>query len=277
MNLIEEIFGRLKYHSRARSLVVMAICCCICINGFAQLVYLTDSRSISGSASASGLVAPPVYYTVSYSGYSGSATPSAPFADFQGGASGTAIYVGGFSNPINGQVSLFTNTATITDVQKSFLHSQELYFNSSEFGSGSPSSANGWSAQALSSLKVTFSVSDPVTYNLIVQGLGDPIASFDSYNLSSANQGVLASGDTRTMIQMQDYGNRLSYSGTFNPGDVYTLTLESQGGANGPAPFGDGGGLLADLVVPEPSMTALAGLAFLIFLLRPHRMRQRRK
>lgn len=274
MNLVREIFGRLKHHKRLQSLAVVAFCCCVCANGFAQLIYLTDSRSISGTATSSGTVAPPAFFTISYTPFSGSAAPSTPFADFQGNASGTAIYVGGFSNPTTGQLSQFTNTATISAGQNSFLHSQELYFGSSEFGSGS--STYGWSAQATSSLQVTFSVSAPLAYSLAVQGSGDPLATYDSYNLSSANLGVLVNGNTQTMLQANDYGERLNYSGIFNPGDIYTLTLGSQGGAIGPAPYGDGGGFLADLtVVPEPSITALAGLAFLIFLLRTHRIRRR--
>lgn len=279
MNLRGEIFGRLKYLRRARSLAVMAFCCCICVNGFAQLVYLTDSRSVSGSASIE--TNGPPYYVISYSGYSGSAAPSAPFADFQGSASGTATLVSGilFTNPNTGQLlPPTTNTATVNAFQNSFLHSGELYFNSTEHGSASET-ANGWIAQGSSSLQVTFSVSAPVAYNLGVLGLGDPSASYDSYNLSSANQGMLVNGNTGTMEQAEDYGNRLNYSGTFSPGDVYTLTLGS-GGGDGGGPgyfntFGDGGGLLVDLTVPEPSTTALAGLAFLILIVRARRIGQR--
>jgi hypothetical protein len=274
MNLLEEIFGRLKRHRRVRSLVVMAFYCCVSINGFAQLIYLTDTRSVSGSASfGTNQYGTPPFYIASYSGYSGSASPSGPFADFQGSVIGSAILATGITNPNTGQVlPPITNTATIGANQSSFLHSQELYYQSGEFAS--PSSANGWVATGDSSLQVTFSVAAPVAYNLSVLGLGDPLGSSDSYNLSSANLGALMNGNTGTMLQANDYGIRLNYSGTFNPGDVYTLTLDSHGGAIGPAQFGDGGGLQVDLVVPEPSMTALEGLAFLIFLLRPRRMRK---
>lgn len=260
MKLLEESFERLKYLRRVRSLVVMAVSCCVCINGFGQLIYLTDSRSVSGSAS---LTYGSQYPT--YSPFSSSATPSAPFADFQGNASGTAGYV-----DTNGTIPYIT--ATVQADQNSFLHSQELYYRSDEYGS-SPTGQGEFDTQGNSSLQVTFQVASPVAYNLNIEPTGDPIASGDVISLSSSSQGVLISENTSIGVPGEflqwDYPNK--FSGTFTPGNTYTLSLESGGGNNAIQYFTDGGGLLVDLTVPEPSMTALTGLAFLIFLLRANR------
>jgi hypothetical protein len=266
MKLVEEIFGRFKRRMWIRCSVAVAFCCFVCGNGFAQLDYLTDSRSVSGTATLniSQYQSPP-YFVSSYSPFSGSAMPSAPFADFDGNAGGTATFVGGFTNPVNHQVIPASFSASLSAGQNSFLHPQELSFTSGEFGS---SSTDGglWSAMGTSSLQVTFTVTSPMSFNLSVLGTGNPLSSWDSYNLSSSSQGVLASGDTGTMRQAQDYGVRINYSGTFSPEDVYTLTLDSQGGYTGMGFINDGGGLVVDMTVPEPSVTGLAGLAFLIFL-----------
>lgn len=271
MNLLEKSFERLKSARRFQSLVVVAVSCCVCVNGFGQLIYLTDSRSVSGSASVTDVSqynsAP--YYTTSYTGdYSGSASPSSTFADFNGNANGTATFQGGISG-----VEPMTISTAVTSTQDSFLHPQELYFSSSASVSGSPwpiygSPTSQWWGQANSSLQVTFMVSAPVAFNLIVEGTGDPLAAGGTYNLSSSAQGALVNGNTDTLSYYGEYGVPVKYSGTFDPGNIYTLSLTSGGGL-------DGGGFLADLTVPEPSMTSLAGLAFLIFLLRAQRIGRR--
>jgi hypothetical protein len=280
VNFSKRIFRRLKYLRRVQSLFVMAFLCCVAVNGFAQLIYLTDTRSISGSASIAGGVPTedqtPPFYLNSYSPFSGSAMPSAPFADFQGSASGTGTLTFAYSNSATGQLIPFSNSGEVDARQTSFLHPQELYFSSTEFGSTPGTESSQWTAQGSSFLQVTFTVSAPTPYTLTCTGTGDPIASYLSYNLSGADQSVLVNGDTSTMFnsRFQEYGVPFIYTGSFNPGDVYTLTLQSQGGFIGSGPNGDGGGFVADLVVPEPSMTAFAGLAFLIFLLQAYRMRQ---
>jgi hypothetical protein len=101
-----------------------------------------------------------------------------------------------------------------------------------------------------------------------LQGTGDPLAASDSFSLSSSGQGALFSGNTSSMLQNNQYGTAIDFSGAFTPGNTYTLTLDSQGSL-------DGGGLTADLIVPEPSIAALAGLAFVIFLLRVRFINQR--
>lgn len=71
---------------------------------------------------------------------------------------------------------------------------------------------------------------------------------------------MLVTGDTGQMLQEQQYGIPIYYSGTFVPGDVYMLDLYSAGAL-------DGGGLVVDLVVtPEPGSTSLAGLGLLMAL-----------
>jgi hypothetical protein len=193
------------------------------------------------------------------------------FADFLGNANGSAIFQGGLNLP-GGRQSLMTISSMVTASQNSFLHSQELYFSAFESSSSSPGSlgqpSSQWWAQGGSSLQVSFQVLSPVAFNLTLLGTGDPLASRDDFSLSSSGQGVLFGGSTDSMLQHLQYGTAIDYSGTFTPGNTYTLTFDSQGSL-------DGGGLTADLVVPEPSMAALVGLAFVIFLLRVRCIHQR--
>jgi hypothetical protein len=264
INLLEAFFERLKYFRRVQIWVVVAICCCVSLNGFSQLVYLTDTRSVSGFANFQNPVAFPPLYVTSYTPFSGSATPSAPFADFQGSASGMATLVEVISNSTTGQLTPYsTETARVDATQTSFLHSQELYYTSRELG-GSPSGNTGFDAQGNSSLQVTFQVSSPVAYNLTVNNTGDAIATGNNFTLSSSSQGTLATEPTPSYLEV--WNQPVYYSGTFTPGDTYTLTITSGGGNAGAYYNFDGGGFDFDLVVPEPSMTALAGLAFLIFV-----------
>lgn len=259
--------------NRVQSLLVMVFGCFLSVNGFAQLIYLTDTRNVSGLATVNNVSqynsAP--YYTTSYSGdFSSSAAPSSAFADFLANANGSAIFQGGMTLP--GGPSPFSITSTVMASQNSFLHSQELYFSAAESSFGSPGTfgqpSSQWSAEGSSSLQVSFQVLSPITFSLMLQGTGDPFSSSDNFSLSSTSQGVLFSGNTVSMLQKGQYGSAIDYSGTFTPGNTYTLTLNSQGSL-------DGGGLTADLVVPEPSMGALAGLAFVIFLLRVRCINQR--
>jgi hypothetical protein len=267
--------GVSRNHKRIkRGLFVMALGCFLSANGFGQLVYLTDTRSISGYAKVNNVSQynSPPYYTTYYSGdFSGSAMPYSPFADFMGNVNGTATFQGGMTNSGGGQTPI-TITSTVMASQTSFLHSGELYFNASESSSGSPGTfgqpSSQWSAEGSASLQVSFEVLIPIPFNLMLQGTGDPFASSDDFSLSSSSQGVLFSGDTTSMLQRNQYGTPFDFSGTFTPGNIYTLTLDSQGQL-------DGGGLAADLTVPEPSMTALAGLAFVIFLLRVRQINRR--
>jgi hypothetical protein len=279
MNLLKGLLRNAGLN-RVGSVLVVALGCFASTKGSAQLIYLTDTRSVSGSASVANVAqynsAP--YYATSYSGdFSGSAAPSPLFSgEFQGNINGSAIFQGGLNLP--GGQSPMTISSTVMASQDSFLHSGELYFSSfeSSFGSpgilGQPSSM--WSAGGSSSLQVSFQVLNPVAFNFLLQGTGDPFASSDVFSLSSSGQGVLFGGNTGSMLKHYQYGTQLDYSGTFTPGNTYTLNLQSQGSL-------DGGGLIADLtvpdavsVVPEPSITALAGLAFVIFLLRANRINQ---
>jgi hypothetical protein len=266
--------------NRVQSVLVVGLGCFASTKGSAQLIYLTDVRSVSGSASVNNVSqynsAP--YYTTSYSGnFSGSASPSSLFSgDFQGNISGSAIFQGGLN--LAGGQSPMTISSTVMASQNSFLHPGELYFSSFESSFGSPNSfgqpSSKWFAEGSSSLQVSFQVLNPVAFNFLLQGTGDPFASSDAFSLGSSGQGVLFGGDTASMLQHNQYGTQLDYSGTFTPGNTYTLNLQSQGSL-------DGGGLIGDLTVadpltfvPEPSITAFAGLAFVIFLLRLHRIGQ---
>jgi hypothetical protein len=272
MSMLKGIWRNLRNTGRVQGLLVMALGCFVSVDGFGQLIYLTDARSVSGSAAVNNVsqYSSPPYYTTSYTGdFSGSAMPSSLFADFNGNANGTATFQGGI---MGGQA--LTIGSTVNSSQNSFLHSQELYFSSSEGSTGTPFPGYGqpssqWHGQGESSLQVTFQVASPITYSLSLWNTGDPMATLDIFSLTSSGEGTLASENTGTMPSYeQQWNTPIEYSGTFTPGNTYTLTLDSKGSL-------DGGGLTLDLVVPEPSMTALAGFAFVIFLLRVRRAKER--
>jgi hypothetical protein len=250
---------------RVGVLLVLALSFLSVANGFAQLIYLSDSRSVSGYANVNW-PSDPIYYTTSFTGnFSGSASPSAPFADFATNLSGSATLIGGFfsANPAGGGMDIpITVNSSVSVSQNSFLHPQELNYSSFEGNSGTLASSGAnvqgkyWYGGGGSSLQVSFEVLSPVPYTLWVSGTGDPVSVADSYTLSSAAQGVLVSSTSTNLLNY--WGPRIYYSGVFNPSDIYTLTLTSNG-------ENDGGGLMADLTVPEPSTAGLAGLALLVF------------
>lgn len=254
---------------KVRFLLVLALSFLSAGSGFAQLIYLSDTRSVGGYADVNSEFSTAPYYTTSFTGnFSGSASP-AQFANFATNWGGAANFVGGLfsTNPAGGGTDLpMTINSTVSVSQNSFLQSQELYYSSFETVSGTPGDPDQpsgyWSGAGTSSLQVSFEVLSPVSYTLRLVGTGDSAAGSDTYNLSSAAQGTLVGGSTYTMLfQQHNYGGPIYYSGVFDPGNTYTLTLTSSGNL-------DGAGLMADLTVPEPSMPALAGLVFLIFCFR---------
>ncbi len=249
---------------RYQALLAATLSCFFSANSFAQLIYISDTRNILGSAAVDNLsqYSSAPFYTTSYTGdYSGSAAPSTPYADFQGSVNGSAVFQGGINFPSGQQPATISSTVGVS--QNSFLHSQEISYSSVESVSGSSSYAvQNWSGQGSSLMQVSFQVLTPLSYTLMVAGTGDPASTSDNYSLTSSGEGTLVNGSTFTMLNVNhNYGGSIDYSGIFNPGNTYTLTFSSEGNA-------DGGGLHADLVVPEPSLAALAGMALVIFLRR---------
>ncbi|HVM48083.1 MAG TPA: hypothetical protein VMU04_08650 [Candidatus Acidoferrum sp.] len=236
-------------------------------NGLAQLNYLSDTRTVSAAVRFNPLnwdYGNPSNI-VSYSGdYSASANPTAPFADFGTTLNGTATLV----TSVYGYQS--TLSASVSAGQTSFLRPQELSYSSSVAESGS-AMPDGYTESSF--LQVSFSVSAPLAYSLTCQRGPDPAFSNETWSLASANQGQLLSSPTSPGPPGWD--GPFDYSGTFLPGDVYTLTLNETGGAVMPNSF-DAGGLSVDLVAaPEPSTLALEALGLALLLGRGGRLTRR--
>jgi hypothetical protein len=241
-------------------LLLTAMSCFAVATGYAQLNYLSDSRSVYAYATVdtNGFTYAP---TISYSGdFSGSATPSTQFADFGINYSGTATAVlSGLTGNTGQSIPPETITATGFASQTSFLHPLELYYNSWEATWGTPPYSGllppGTWAYGTSSLQVSFNVSSPVAYSLTYEGLLDPLGGGFSLTLSSALQGVLINTNSGQLMNYGEYGVPINYSGTFEPGDIYTMNIYSEGEL-------DDNGVMVDIVVvPEPSSMVLGGLA----------------
>ena len=191
-----------------RSLTLAAIGWLAAATVHAQITYLTDARSVSGHGALdtndfAGAV------SISYSGDdSQSATPLAPFADFNtslfGGPQAVVTYVWGQRR--YGAAFSAAQTSALSPLQLSY--------------SGSASAAQDaldGVASSASQFSVSFSVSNSIPYALrcTPSWAGGSLG----WTLSSSSQGVIIS---ENYPPSQDYSEHI-YTGTFLPDQTYTL------------------------------------------------------
>ncbi|MGA2869497.1 MAG: hypothetical protein ABSF34_10090 [Verrucomicrobiota bacterium] len=224
----------------------------------AQMQLLSDNRNLSAGADVSNPGDPVISYT---GDYSATATPTAPFANFSSSLSGQATMVWSATPQITETQSGYANAD-----QDSSIAANQIFYTSVESGYGTGNLGQG---QGSSSMTVSFCVISSAVFNITIDGLGDPLGSSSDFILSSVDQGILDTATTDSLVQEGMYGVNVYYSGTLNPGDVYTLMVTSNGGGTGQN--GNGGGFSLDLnvtSVPEPSLMACGteSLAALVVL-----------
>jgi hypothetical protein len=162
--------------------------------------------------------------------------------------------------------------------QYSSLNAQGLHYQSSVGIQGNEVRGDGLSEfpatfSAWSSLAVSFSVSSPVTYEATVNGNDDDWTTFGFGSLSSAKQGTLFGFNGEVGGPM---GEGLFYTGLLLPGDVYTLSITEEAGWDRDPEDLASSYLDVTFEVPEPSVTGLAGIAGISFLLLRFRSQSNR-
>lgn len=257
--------------SRVSFWILATMACLPFPRAWGQFNYLSDSdvRYVSGHAFVDTNSFYPPYHTIdSYSGnYSGEAAPSAELADFSANLTGTATVFFGGGNPSS------SISSSLSVAQSSFLHPEELSYSSSltcSWGSLISQPPPGVFSQGLSILKVSFTVPEPVQFNLMAKGYGDPLSISDLVNLSGSISGSLFDS-VYVSNGVSVFGLPINYSGTFYPDQIYTLSLSSDGSRDSSP--GLVGGLDFDLVastnvsaVPEPSVLTMTGLIAVVMI-----------
>jgi hypothetical protein len=112
-------------------------------------------------------------------------------------------------------------------------------------------SVPGW-AEAVAGFGIGFQVTAEVDYELDVW-ISGPWPS--PFSLESSSSGVLAS------IPGYPYTGHFTFSGTFKPGEVYSLAAQAHSSGN--SGNIDDAGVRFALVIPEPTTVALLGLGSL--------------
>jgi uncharacterized repeat protein (TIGR03803 family) len=192
-----------------RSLTLAAIGWLVAANVHAQITYWTDARSASGYAALDTNDFPGAL-SISYTGDdSQSATPSAPFADFNaslhGGAQADVMW--GYGQRSYGAAFSAAQTSSVSPLQ--------LYYSGSASAAQDDPFSGGGLTSSASQFSVSFSVSNSIAYALRCTPSGGPLG----WTLSSSSQGVIISED---YPPSQDYSEHI-YTGTFLPDQTYTL------------------------------------------------------
>jgi hypothetical protein len=221
----------------------------------AQIIYVSDNRSVSGSLgidtnaaflSLGGLA------SVTYSGdVSGSVSPSSPYVDFNSALNGTVNVSSAYLGVTN------SYTANVYAQQISSLGSQGISYSSTvQQGANFPIGDNPYTQCIESSyFQVSFVVATATPYDLILNRGNDTYFGPGTWTLTSANLGTLVGPD------ISHNTGPFNYTGMFTPGDVYTLTLQQSAGvAQSP---GELETLQATLEVPEPKWSFLLGMGML--------------
>lgn len=239
----------------------------------AQIIYVSDNRSVSAdlglntnSLSEGGL------NSVTYSGdYSGSASPSVPFAGFNGDASGGVNATTVFRN-----VTTNNYSGSVYAIQDSSLGLQGITYSSGVSENDNFPNLTFYSRVGESSyLQVSFMVATATPYSLscTIPYENDPEFSSETWTLASANLGNLVTGPPT----MGNIAGTFNYSGMFTPGDVYTLTLQEHASQHGGQPIvqGEVGFLDVSLAIPEPKSSLLLGMGMLGLVAIRHRRKSK--
>jgi len=168
-----------------RSLTLAAIGWLVAANVHAQITYWTDARSASGYAALDTNDFPGAL-SISYTGDdSQSATPSAPFADFNaslhGGAQADVMW--GYGQRSYGAAFSAAQTSSVSPLQ--------LYYSGSASAAQDDPFSGGGLTSSASQFSVSFSVSNSIAYALRCTPSGGPLG----WTLSSSSQGVIISED----------------------------------------------------------------------------------
>lgn len=248
-----------------RRLLAAALSCLVTVTGSAQIIYLSDNRSVEGSGSAQ-FYNYPSFQPIASTNYSASQTPAASFAANAGNVGATVTLTPSGDSGIS-----------------SFSASQNSIFTSEEMSSVAACTAFAWASgndpgtahgTATAIFNVGFAVSAPVPYTLMI--ITDPY-SIDSsvaglsYDLTSAagGQSVLGTATKVPNPFSPSWAEALvpEYSGVLEPGDIYTIDASLEVGAgqmNNP-----NYSILVDLaIVPEPSSSVLATVGMFVLTMR---------
>jgi len=229
----------------------------------AQIIYVSDNRSVSVAV---GLDTNNAFFSlgglasVSYSGdASGSVSPYTPYADFNSGINGNV----NISSAYNGATNSYFATANAN--QASTLGSQGIIYSSSVSQNNDIPQVNVYTHCSESSFfQVSFMVATATPYDLVLSRGNDTSFGPGTWTLTSANLGTLV-GPPSDLSSTGPF----SFSGTFTPGDVYTLTLQQTGGV--PQSSGELETFQATLSVPEPKSILLLAMGMFCLFAARHR------
>jgi hypothetical protein len=249
-----------------------------------QIVYVSDNRSVEVNAQAAiqevltvenGVPVGPIVASTNYSAIQ---TPSTAFSSLSGSLQAditTSYYSPG--PPVVSGTAWAGGSAT----QNSSLSSSEVFCT----GTGSGYGCNAFGGNntlyagdggGISILNVSFSVSSPVPYTLVVAVYNDLYDATFSCDLTSSGTSVLGGSSPyisegafpTPFWQYGVTGPAYQYSGELEPGTVYTLNASLNCITGDPL-----GGLVNDMgvdlaIVPEPSSVALCAIGAFLFKLR---------
>lgn len=220
----------------------------------AQIIYLSDDRSITVSGGISVPNYGPGIFESYSGGYSSSTSPAAPFMELNTDVTGSASLF------VSNGVEQSTYTTRAEAQQTSILNSSGIYYASDPVGPSPILGGPSDSGCASSFLTVSFMVPAQLTYNLT------------AWNALGFNQdfSFTALGPDPWSSAQPNLDGSSTWSGQLDPGVVYTLSLKTFTDEEWPNMelITPGiSGMQVDLTVvpePEPIWLLVLGLAGLV-------------